>query len=71
VKYQGYTIQALKETSLGPQGDPKEKTVVVTSYSVKVGDKVVAAGLPNELAAKRVVDTRRKLRTRVGLEPAG
>lgn len=71
MKYQGYSITAVKEQSLGPQGDPKEKTVNVTSYSVAIGSKIVAVGLPDAEAAKRVVDTRRKIRTRAGLDPEG
>lgn len=71
MQYQGYSIKAVKEQSMGPQGDPREKPVTVTSYSVAIGKKVVAVGLPDEAAAKRAIDTRRKVRTRGGLDPEG
>lgn len=71
MKYQGYSINAVKEQSLGPQGDSKEKPVTVISYLVSIGKKVVAVGLPNAEAATRAVDTRRKVRTRAGLDPEG
>lgn len=71
MNYQGYSISAVKEQTLGPRGDSKEKPVIVTSYSVSVGEKIIAVGLPNIDAAKKVVDTRRKVRTRAGLDPGG
>lgn len=71
MKHQGYTIKAVKEQSLGLQGDPREKTVTVTSYSVLIGKKVVAAGLPSTESAKAAIETRRKVRTRAGLDPEG
>lgn len=71
MKYHGYSIEPVKEKSLGAQGDPKGEIITVTSYAVRIGTKVVAAGLPDAEAAKKVVDTRRKVRTRAGLDPEG
>ena len=71
MKHEGYEIVAVKEKSLGPQGDPNAPLVTVTSYSVKAGKKIVAAGLPSPDAAKAAVDTRRKMRTRAALDPVG
>lgn len=71
MEHQGYSITAVKEQSLGPQGDPNAAVVTVTSYKVTAGKKVVAVGLPDEDAAKRAIDTRRKVRSRVGLDPVG
>jgi hypothetical protein len=69
--YEGYSIHPVKEQTMGPQGDPREKPISVTTYSVHFGKKVVAAGLPDIATAKRVIDTRRKLRTRMGRDPEG
>lgn len=71
MQYEGYTIKPVKEQTLNRQGDPNAKTVTVTSYSVLAGKKIVAVGLPDEASAKTAVDTRRKVRTRAGVDPVG
>lgn len=71
MKYQGYSIDKITEKTLEPGGDSKKPPVDAISYKVSFGDKVVAVGLPDTEAAKRVVDTRRKLRSRMGLDPEG
>lgn len=71
MKYQGYTITAVKEKTLEPQGDAEKPPVNVTSYSVSIGDKVVAAGLPTSEMAKKAINSRRKARSRAGRDPEG
>lgn len=71
MKHQGYSIEAVKEQTLDRQGDVNKPPVTVTSYRVKIGDKVVAVGLPSKEAAKVAIDTRRSLRTRSGRDPVG
>lgn len=71
MEYQGYSIDKITEKTLEPGGDSKKPPVDAISYKVSVGEKIVAVGLPNTDAAKRVIETRRKVRTRAGFDPEG
>ena len=71
MKHKDYAIEAIKEKHYAVvDGDHGEK--LLTTYTVSVGDKVIAVGLSSVESAKEVIDRRIKLRSRVpGLEPAG
>lgn len=71
MEYLGYSIAAVKEQTMGPQGDPNEKPVTITTYQVSVGKKIVAVGLPDQDTAKQFVDVRRTRRQRINLNPDG